>query len=312
MHPYLVAAVVAASLLCGCTVLGVGVRVDDDTLVDPASPIVVTDAGIELRGAGRDDVARTVELADEPLAIDTHTTRRVAAAAIPAVASIFTATNQPLRVSLFPIPLPGTYFRVPIPGKGLGSGFFVHPDGCLLTNAHVVARASRIRAQTSSGRSLDLAVIARDPALDLALLKADAEAPLPFLALATGATAAVGDRVVAIGSPLGLGHTVTEGIVSQSGRQLAERSETPGRYIEFLQIDAALNPGSSGGPLLTLRGEVVGVNTAAARGADGIAFTIPSHQVIAFVEAVLSGHGVVPGDPQPQAPRADPRRPLGQ
>jgi len=304
-------ALLAALTLSGCTILGIGARVDDEAAIDPGAAIVVTDSGNDLRGAARDRVMRAVVPSADAIALDSQTTRRVAAAAIPAVASVFTATERPLRISLFPVPLPGTYFRVSIPGEGLGSGFFVHPDGYFLTNAHVVAHASAIKIMTSDGKTYAAPVLARDAALDLALLKAETGDEVPYLALADGPAASIGDRVIAIGSPLGLGHTVTEGIISQTGRKIPQLAETPGRHIEFLQTDTALNPGSSGGPLLTFSGEVVGINTAVAQGAQGIAFAVPSHQILSFIDAVVSGQ-TVPGPATVPQPRTSPQRPLGQ
>ena len=301
----------ATTTLASCTILGMGVSVDEKRPLDPGAAIVVTDFGAGLRGRDREDVIRSTTVVHEPIVIDTATTRDVAAAAMPAVVSIFTETEQPVRVSLFPLPLPGTYFHVPIPGEALGSGFFVHPDGFLLTNAHVVARAASIQAKTQSGVTYELEVVARDPALDLALLRAVVDGEVPHLQLVDGAAAAVGDRVIAIGNPLGLGHTVTEGIISQNGRQIPELAALPGRQVEFLQTDATVNPGSSGGPLLNFHGEVVGINTAMAADAQGIAFTVPSHQVIEFIEAVLAGQSV-PGPAFEPTPRIHPRRPLGE
>jgi S1-C subfamily serine protease len=104
--------------------------------------------------------------------------------------------------------------------------------------------------------------------------------------------------VIAIGNPLGLGHSVTKGIVSQTGRELAALGGQGGRQIGFLQTDTPLNPGSSGGPLITLTGAAIGVNTAVAHGAQGIAFTIPSSQVAEFLRTVLAGGGAAEKDPK--------------
>jgi serine protease DegS len=103
---------------------------------------------------------------------------------------------------------------------------------------------------------------------------------------------AVGDMTIAVGNPLGLGHTVTFGIVSQTGRNLSGVSDEEGRPIQFIQTDTAINPGSSGGPLITLTGAWVGVNTAGAIGAEGIGFAVPSAQVLEFLDEVLAGKGM--------------------
>ena len=174
-------------------------------------------------------------------------------------------------------------------GQAQGSGFFISADGFAVTNNHVVERARTVQLTLDDGRTIDAKVIGTDPKSDLALLKATDGTAFPYVKLAAQ-TPRVGDWVVAIGNPFGLGGTVTSGIVSARGRDIGA-----GPYDDFLQIDAPINRGNSGGPTFNLRGEVVGVNTAIASpsgGSVGLAFAIPAATVQAVV-AQLEQNGRV-------------------
>ncbi len=174
------------------------------------------------------------------------------------------------------------------PAKALGSGFIVDAEGHVVTNNHVVDGATKVVVTLDDGRELDARVVGRDARTDIAVLQVDAGAKLPFLSLGDSDTARPGDWVVAMGNPFGLGGTVTAGIVSARGRDIGA-----GPYDDFLQVDAPINRGNSGGPLFSTDGSVVGVNTAIyspSGGSVGIGFAIPSN-LVKQVVAELEEHG---------------------
>jgi len=278
----------------GCTILGIGIRAEHRSPIDPNAPVFLRSPARELVGHGLEDVVVLAERTQVTVPVDSGTFRRVAEAAMPAVVSIYTETTSPYRVNLLPLPLPGTSFRLPLRGEALGSGFFTHPSGYLVSNNHVIDNARSIKAKAADGTDYSLIVVARDPALDLALLRvAERRAPFPYIPIGDSDQVGAGDFVVAIGNSLGLDHTVTQGIISQTGRRVSQLERGDGRrHIAFLQTSTAINQGSSGGPLITLSGAAIGVNAAAIIGAQGIAFTVPSSQVLEFVRAVLAGGGV--------------------
>lgn len=173
-----------------------------------------------------------------------------------------------------------------------GSGFFVSQDGYVVTNNHVVENAAEVQLVTDAGKTLDAKVIGTDPRTDLALLKVTDGGSFPFVKL-SGGKPRIGDWVLAVGNPFGLGGTVTAGIVSAQGRDIGS-----GPYDDFLQIDAPINRGNSGGPTFNQAGDVIGVNTAIfspSGGNVGIAFAIPASTVEQVVDQLKKDGSVSRG-----------------
>lgn len=166
-------------------------------------------------------------------------------------------------------------------GAGFGSGFIVSPDGYILTNAHVVDGASEIRVDLENRRQYEAELVGSDPTTDVALIKIEAT-DLPAVTMGDSDELAVGEWVLAIGSPFGLEHTATQGIVSALSRSLPNDN-----YVPFIQTDVAVNPGNSGGPLFNTDGEVVGINSqiySRSGGYQGLSFAIPINTAMAISE----------------------------
>lgn len=177
--------------------------------------------------------------------------------------------------------------------EATGSGFFVSPDGYIVTNNHVVDGADKITVRTNDGRSLTATLVGRDAATDLAVVKVDGSG-FPFVNFEERAKPRVGDWVVAVGNPFNLGGTATAGIVSALGRPNVSGSS----YVDFMQIDAPINRGNSGGPTFDLYGRVVGVNTAIfspSGGSVGIGFDIPADVAASITRQLISSGKVVRG-----------------
>ena len=200
-----------------------------------------------------------------------------------------------------PFPLPFPFNMMPgAPGmqmapqhpeavEAAGSGFIINGNGTIVTNNHVVDGAKTITVTLSDGTRLPATVIGRDPSTDIAVLRVHASQPLPYLDLGNSGKVETGQWVVAMGNPFGLGGTVTAGIVSAEGRDIGD-----GPYDSFLQIDAPINKGNSGGPLFDQAGEVIGMNTAIlspSGGSIGIGFAIPANTIKSIVGQILqNGH----------------------
>ncbi len=222
----------------------------------------------------------------------------------PAVVSIHTEKN--VRVAALPPALEDRY-RFRFGGDGFderfsqerrsvaeGSGFFVDDKGHVVTNNHVIAGAEKITVRLNDGRELDAEVVGIDPGTDLAVLKVDVDSRQPFVRFADDVELRVGDWVLAVGNPFGLGGTVTSGIVSALGRD----NYAPGNYSDYIQIDAPINRGNSGGPTFDLQGRVVGVNTAIyspTGGSVGIGFAIPASTASNVVQQIIENGSVSRG-----------------
>lgn len=170
--------------------------------------------------------------------------------------------------------------------KGTGSGFIFNSNGQILTNAHVVSGADKVTVTLKDGRSFEGKVLGSDSVTDVAVVKIDAQ-NLPIVGLGDSDRIQAGEWAIAIGNPLGLDNTVTSGIISAIGRSSSQVG-IPDQQVQYIQTDAAINPGNSGGPLLNQRGEVIGMNTAIIKGAQGIGFAIPINKAKSIAEQLIS------------------------
>jgi serine protease Do len=217
----------------------------------------------------------------------------------PAVVSItskLSVSQSDDEMGQIPEPFRRMFPGLPFPGQGTphavearGSGFIIDPNGTVVTNNHVVKGADRVTVTLDDGTQLPAKVIGRDSRTDIAVLRVHAKERLPYLQLGNSADVKPGQWVVAVGNPFGLGGTVTAGIVSALSRDIGE-----GPYDQFIQIDAPINRGNSGGPLFTQDGKVIGINTAIlspSGGSIGIGFAIPSNAVKTVVAQLeKTGH----------------------
>src|SRR5881409_3082758 len=215
--------------------------------------------------------------------------------ASPAVVNVSTEQIVEQRGSPFPFPQDPFFeeffrdFVDPRPRRfktaSLGSGVIVAADGTIMTNVHVIERASRINVTLNDQRDFDAALVGADADADIAILRVKAGGDLPHIPFGTSADLMIGETVIAIGNPFGLSHTVTTGVVSAVGRSLRDEERT---YTDFIQTDASINPGNSGGPLLDIKGELIGVNTAIYGKAQGIGFAIPVDRVRRVMKDLVS------------------------
>jgi serine protease Do len=228
--------------------------------------------------AAADNDARTVQIATEqPQPFVTSPFTNLAKQLTPAVVNI-----KVTKIEKTGFPWPngpgnpfGRFFGVPqhpekVPVQGAGSGVIINADGTILTNNHVVEGAKEVTVTLADKEEFKAQVVGRDPKTDLAVLKIAAGKKLPAAKLGDSDELQVGDWVMAVGNPFGLGDTVTSGIVSAKGRVIGA-----GPYDDFIQTDASINPGNSGGPLFNMKGEIVGINTAIISSGQGIGFAIP-------------------------------------
>ena len=225
----------------------------------------------------------------------------------PAVVQIEVETRREATAADSMVQIPGLPFAIPNPnaqpdedggvrGRGAGSGFFISADGFIVTNNHVVEDATEITVKLADGREIEATVVGRDEATDLAVIKVDGS-DYPFVSFEESAQPRVGDWVVAVGNPFGLGGTATAGIVSALGRGSLD-SRTP--YTDYIQIDAAINTGNSGGPTFDIYGRVIGVNSAiispsASGGSVGIGFAIPAAVAKPTTDRLMRGETIARG-----------------
>ncbi len=182
------------------------------------------------------------------------------------------------------------------PTSGLGSGVIISPEGHIVTNNHVISDADTVTVAMADGREFTAKVVGRDPQTDIAVIKVDAK-DLPVVTLADTDTVEVGDRVLAIGNPFGIGETVTSGIVSAKGRRVGILQDVEG-YESFIQTDAAINPGNSGGALVDTQGRLIGINSAIlsrSGGFQGVGFAVPANMVSHVAESLVKSGKVVRG-----------------
>jgi serine protease Do len=184
----------------------------------------------------------------------------------------------------------GDEFQRDFKQRSLGSGFIIDKEGFIVTNNHVIEDADKIKVKLKNGKEFDAEIVGRDPNTDIALIKIKSKNNLPVVKLGDSDALKVGQWVVAIGSPFGLEHTVTAGIVSAKGRIIGS-----GPYDDFIQTDASINPGNSGGPLINMEGKVIGINTAIIASGQGIGFAIPINSAKMIVAQLKSSGEVTRG-----------------
>lgn len=194
-------------------------------------------------------------------------------------------------VAISPDPVIERFFPGQLPTReevqeGLGSGFITSADGLIFTNAHVVADADNVTVLLKDGRSFQGEVVGADSITDVAVVKI-AATELPIVKLGNSDNLMAGEPAIAIGNPLGLDNTVTQGIISATQRSVAGLG-VPAERVDFIQTDAAINPGNSGGPLLNAQGEVIGMNTAIIQGAQGLGFAIPINTAQRIAEQLIA------------------------
>jgi S1-C subfamily serine protease len=241
---------------------------------------------------------------DEPIPIHHRTFSKIAASASGGTVNLYTRVLHareariglvpgdmlPIRIPILSAVLDYIPFQVPIPykshGFSLGSGFLINEAGFILTNAHVVLNATDIRVvRSGSPDEYPAKIIGIDLLSDTALIRIEPQPDMTILPLGSSTALEVGEMVVAVGNPFGLNHTVTSGLVSAKQRIVGEGAE----LVDYLQTDSAINPGSSGGPLLNLYGEVVGINTAIVSDAQNIGFAIPIDTVKRVMPLLIAG-----------------------
>jgi serine protease Do len=234
-------------------------------------------------GVDRPESFAKLVKAVQPAVVNIATTTRMQTAAIPEFRFPEGSPFERYFRDFFDHGFPGQPEMGPAPeARALGSGFIIDPEGYVVTNNHVIENAEEITVTVNGGDQYPAKIIGRDPKTDLAVLKIEANEPLPFVQFGDSDAAQVGDWVIAVGNPFGLGGSVSAGIISARGRDIQS-----GPFDDYLQIDAPINRGNSGGPLFDRTGMVIGINTAIfspSGGNVGIGFAIPSDMAKTIVE----------------------------
>jgi Do/DeqQ family serine protease len=236
----------------------------------------------------------------------------VAAHVKPAVVSVYSEKTVKYEPQDFPFPFGDEFFRrffgqqfsnpqaqpkeYKVPQRGMGSGMIIDKQGHILTNYHVVGDVDKLNVRLADQRRFDAEIVGSDPRTDVAVIKIKGKVPddLPTVDLGDSDALKVGDLVIAVGAPFGLLQTVTQGIISATGRQDVGIAD----YEDFLQTDAAINPGNSGGPLVNMRGQVVGINSAIATNIGqfaGVGFSIPINMVQTMLPTLIKGGKITRG-----------------
>ena len=276
-------------MLCSCAVLGTGVAPIEDS---PAGGLDLFPSSAQLSGLTPEQVCEFVPPAASKntgsVVLRSDSFSRLAKTAMPAVVNLYVDTANEVGVQLLGVPLPGVP-SIDLPGEALGSGFICSPRGFILSNAHVVAKAENLSARLLGGRIVALELIAVNHDRDLTLLRIAEPGPFPFLSLEDSASLNPGDWVMAIGNPLGINHFVSNGIISNSfippdANSLGTLPETAEATPSFVLSNTNVHPGSSGGPLISLRGSVVGITSAIVRNARSISISVPTEQARLFLE----------------------------
>jgi S1-C subfamily serine protease len=294
------------SLIAGCTF----VRLDTGRqLVSEDDPVFDTrfrdldPAEFDLSDFWIDEEAPP---SDEAIPINHRTYAKIVAAVSDGIVNIYTTVLEerearigidpgdllPFRIPIVSPMLDFIPFQMPIPyeeeGYSLGSGFLINEGGFILTNAHVIRNATDVRVVRAKSREeFQARIIGIDPATDSALIRIKPQPDMQVLPLGHSGALEVGEIVMAVGNPLGLNHTVSSGLISAKERLISEDSAS---LLDYLQTDTAINPGSSGGPLLNLHGQVVGINTAIATDAQNIGFAIPIDTIKNVIPILISGN----------------------
>jgi len=278
--------VLVCGLMAVAAPLGTGAAVAQDS--QPGLSDVLTDLLRGVEGADKDAGAdRRVPFGREEIQLSFAPLVKQTA---PAVVNVYASQTAKVVSPFAGDPFFEQFFGPSRPRAqaSLGSGVLVDPSGLIVTNYHVIQNADEVKVSTSDGREFTSKILLKDQSVDLAVLKIESDKPFPVVAIGDSDALQVGDLVLAIGDPFGVGQTVTSGIVSALARSPVGISDSG----FFIQTDAAINPGNSGGALINMEGQVVGINTAIfsrSGGSIGIGFAIPSNMVRAFLEAAKAG-----------------------